>query len=47
MWREAIYLTTLETLHTYGFLKIISLIWLPTILVAAFLYLEYRIRKEK
>ena len=33
--KEEVYLTTLELLYTYGFIKIMSFIWLPFIITMA------------
>ena len=33
--KEEVYLTTLELLYTYGFIKIMSFIWLPFIIIMA------------
>lgn len=44
--KEEVYLTTFELIHTYGFLKIMSIIWLPFIISMAtiFIYKKYKIR---
>ena len=33
--KEEVYLTTFELMHTYGFIKIISIIWMPFIIYLA------------
>ena len=30
--KEEVYLTTFELIHTHGFIKIMSIIWMPTII---------------
>ena len=33
--KEEVYLTTFELMHTYGFIKIMSIIWMPLIVYLA------------
>lgn len=33
--KEEVYLTTFELLHTHGFMKIMSIIWMPFIIYLA------------
>ena len=30
--KEEVYLTTFELIHTYGFMKLMSIIWMPLIM---------------
>ena len=42
--KQEVYLTTFELLHTYGFLKLMSIIWMPLIMyiIIAFTYSRYK-----
>ena len=44
--KEEVYLTTFELLHTHGFMKIMSIIWMPTIISVAtiLIYKKYKTR---
>ena len=44
--RQEVYLTTFELLHTYGFLKLMSIIWMPFIIFVAtiLIYKKYKTR---
>ena len=44
--KEEVYLTTFELIHTYGFIKIMSIIWMPLIvyLVTILIYKKYQMR---
>ena len=44
--KEEVYLTTFELLHTHGFMKIMSIIWMPTIIFVAtiLIYKKYKTR---
>lgn len=46
MFNQVQTLTTFEMMHTYGFLKIMSMIWSPVIIVIA-LYLVYKKQRRK
>ena len=44
--KQEVYLTTFELLHTYGFLKLMSIIWMPFIIFVATIltYKKYKTR---
>ena len=44
--KKEVYLTTFELLHTYGFSKLMSIIWMPFIMSMAtiFIYKKYKTR---
>lgn len=44
--KQEVYLTTFELLHTYGFLKLMSIIWMPFIISMATIlaYKKYKTR---
>lgn len=46
--KQEVYLTTFELLHTYGFLKIMSIIWMPFIIsMATILIYIKNIKQDK
>lgn len=44
--KQEVYLTTFELIHAYGFLKLMSIIWMPFIIFMAtiFIYKKYKTR---
>ena len=42
--KEEVYLTTFELLHTYGFMKLMSIIWMPFIMYMAFIFMYKKIK---
>ena len=44
--KQEVYLTTFELLHTYGFFKLISIIWMPFIvsMTSILIYKKYKTR---
>ena len=45
--RQEVYLTTFELLHTYGFLKLMSIIWMPFIIFVATILIYKNIKRDK
>lgn len=42
--KQEIYLTTFEFINTYGFLKLMAIIWMPTVvyITMILLYMKYK-----